>query len=298
MTTPRFIRSSTLTNQVSGIKPFLRWAGSKRKQLSRLAAFWSAEHKRYVEPFAGSACLFFELAPNVAILGDNNKALIEVYRVVRDEPERLYRRLRRIPRNNLTYLRWRGTKPSSLDSETRALRFLYLNRNCFNGIYRTNLDGEFNVPMGTKLGDYFSRDELIACSGLLRRASFMAGDFAKTVERVEGGDFVYLDPPYAVGSRRVFREYGKKTFDTDDVPRLSESLKEIVRRKADFLVSYADCAEARKLAIGWHSIRLPVRRHIAGFAVNRKTAYEWLISNRQVTAESTSAEVNKRWMVL
>ncbi len=261
--------------------PFLRWAGSKRKQVTRLALFWSPNHKRYVEPFAGSACLFFEIAPKVAVLGDSNEELIEVYRVVRDEPERLYRRLCRIGRDPATYLRWRYLKPETLDRETRALRFLYLNRNCFNGIYRTNLRGEFNVPMGTRLGEYFSRDDLLRCCRLLRSSTLVAGDFAKTLERVTAGDFVYLDPPYAVTSRRIFREYGKETFDTADIPRLSESLTEIVRRKADFLVSYADCAEARQLARKWFSVRLPIKRHIAGFAGCRKTAYEWLISNRR-----------------
>lgn len=261
--------------------PFLRWAGSKRKQVTRLALFWFPNHKRYVEPFAGSACLFFEIAPKVAVLGDSNEELIEVYRVVRDEPERLYRRLCRIGRDPATYLRWRYLKPETLDRETRALRFLYLNRNCFNGIYRTNLRGEFNVPMGTRLGEYFSRDDLLRCCRLLRSSTLVAGDFAKTLERVTAGDFVYLDPPYAVTSRRIFREYGKETFDTADIPRLSESLTEIVRRKADFLVSYADCAEARQLARKWFSVRLPIKRHIAGFAGCRKTAYEWLISNRR-----------------
>src|SRR6266481_3565657 len=87
------------TTEARRRKPFLRWAGSKRKQLSRLAPFWSPNHERYVEPFAGSACLFFELAPKAAVLGDSNKQLIEVYRVVRDEPERLYHRLCRIGRD-------------------------------------------------------------------------------------------------------------------------------------------------------------------------------------------------------
>ena len=178
------------------------------------AAFWSADHERYVEPFAGSACLFFELAPNEAVLGDSNKDLIEVYRVVRDEPERLYRRLSRIRRDLATYRRWRRLKPRSLDPETRALRFLYLNRNCFNGIYRTNLEGEFNVPMGTRSGEYFSEDDLLGCSKLLQRTILVAGDFVKTLKHVKAGDFVYLDPPYAVTSRRIFKEYGKKTFDT------------------------------------------------------------------------------------
>ncbi len=263
-------------------KPFLRWAGSKRKQLSRLKSFWSADHERYVEPFAGSACLFFELAPKAAVLGDSNEDLIEVYRVVRDEPERLYRRLCRIRRDAPTYYRWRRLRPELLDRETRALRFLYLNRNCFNGIYRTNMDGDFNVPMGRRSGRYFSKDDLLDCSRLLQRTALVAGDFVKTLQQVKAGDFVYLDPPFAVTSRRIFREYGKKTFDTTDVPRFSESLAEIVKRSADFLVSYADCTEARALALGWHSVRLPIKRHVAGFAGARKRAYEWLISNRPI----------------
>jgi DNA adenine methylase len=226
--------------------------------------------------------LFFEIAPSVAVLGDSNRELIEAYRVVRDEPERLYHRLWRIPRDPLTYQRWRGVNPRSLDRETRALRFIYLNRNCFNGIYRTNLDGEFNVPMGSRMGKYFSKHDLLRCSELLQNTTLVAGDFAKTLGRVRAGDFVYLDPPFAVISRRIFREYGKKTFETSDIPRLSKSLTTITQRKADFLVSYADCAEARTLAAEWHAIRLPVRRHIAGFAGARKTAYEWLISNRPI----------------
>lgn len=103
-------------------KPFLRWAGSKRKQLARLAPFWLSHHERYVEPFAGSACLFFELAPKEAVLGDNNKELIELYRVVRDEPERLYQRLCRIRRDLPTYYRWRRLEAGVLDRETRALQ--------------------------------------------------------------------------------------------------------------------------------------------------------------------------------
>lgn len=260
-------------------KPFLRWAGSKRKQLNRLAHFWSDKHTRYVEPFAGSACLFFELAPSRAILGDSNGGLIEVYRWVRDMPDRLYDRLRRIKRDEDTYYRWRKKRPERLDAETRALRFLYLNRNCFNGIFRTNTLGEFNVPFGIKPGAYFTRADLSLCSSLLQNAEFVIGDFALTLERVRAGDFVYLDPPFAVKSRRVFRHYGASLFSIDDVPRLGEGLREITRLGADFLVSYADCTEARGLAENWNAIRLPIRRNVAGFTGSRRLAYEWLISN-------------------
>jgi len=237
-----------------------------------------------VEPFAGSACLFFELAPTVAVLGDSNRELIEVYRVVRDEPEHLYRNLSRIRRDLSTYRRWRKLQPRLLDRATRALRFLYLNRNCFNGIYRTNMNGDFNVPMGRRAGAYISKDDFLYCSSLLRRTTLVVGDFSKTLERVRPGDFVYLDPPYAVSSRRIFKEYGRKTFSMSDMPRFVRSLAGIVRRGADFLVSYADCAESRALALEWHAVRLPIRRQVAGFAGNRKRAYEWLISNRPMRA--------------
>lgn len=133
--------------------------------------------------------------------------------------------------------------------------------------------------MGTRPGEYFSRDDLIQRSQLLQHATLLAGDFAATLEHVNQGDFVYLDPPYAVSSRRIFREYGKTTFDTSDIPRHAEGLEEIVNRGADFLVSYADCAEARALAANWCALRLPIRRHVAGFAGDRKKAYEWLITN-------------------
>lgn len=260
-------------------KPFLRWAGSKRKQLARLRRFWQARHARYVEPFAGSACLFFELAPTKAILGDNNDSLIEVYRVVRDNPGRLHDRLCRLRRDSETYYRWRAKSVDSLDAETRVVRFLYLNRNCFNGIYRTNVDGKFNVPFGQKTGVYFSKEELQHCSELLQATKFVSGDFVKTLSLVRRGDFVYLDPPFAVRSRRVFREYGHRSFETSDVPRLAEELRRLDGVGADFLVSYADCTEARKVAKEWNAIRLPIRRHVAGFAGNRRLAYEWLISN-------------------
>jgi DNA adenine methylase len=261
------------------VKPFLRWAGSKRKQLDRLIPFWSNNYTGYVEPFAGSACLFFALAPKNAVLGDSNAELIEVYKVVRDEPDRLYRRLKRIRRDSDSYQRWRSMNPRCLDSETRALRFLFLNRNCFNGIYRTNLEGKFNVPIGSKLSTYFAKEELLQCSALLQKTTLVAGDFTKTINRVKPGNFVYLDPPYAVNSRRIFREYGRQIFSSSDMDRFSSELHEITEAKADFLVSYADCSEARTLARRWNAIRVPVRRNIAGFANARRNAYEWIITN-------------------
>jgi DNA adenine methylase len=133
--------------------------------------------------------------------------------------------------------------------------------------------------MGQRPGEYFTKEDLLRCSELLEKATLVAGDFAKTLARVKAGDFVYLDPPYAVTSRRIFCEYGRRVFDTTDIPRFAECLTGIEQAGADFLVSYADCAEARTLAHRWNAVRLPVRRHVAGFAGARKNAYEWLITN-------------------
>ena len=246
--------------------------GSVRFGLGRTPAMWS--------PLPAPPVFFFSIAPPRAVLGDTNRELIEVYDVVRDQPERLYGRLCDISRDLETYRHWRALRPDSLDRETRAVRFVYLNRNCFDGIYRTNAEGQFNVPMGKLTGAYFTKDDLLRCSRLLQHATLVAGDFTETIQHVKAGDFVYLDPPFAVNSRRIFRQYGKKLFETTDVPRLAECLLDIRQKGADFLVSYADCSEARKLASEWNSVRLPVRRNIAGLRRRlRKNAYEWLITN-------------------
>lgn len=271
--------------QRPGTKPVLRWAGSKRKQLARLRTFWSAKHVRYVEPFVGSACLFFELAPASAILGDTNAQLMEFYTVLRAAPRRLHRRLAHIPRDLASYYRWRAMPPARLDKETRALRFLFLNRNCFNGIYRTNVKGDFNVPYGQKVGAYPTSDDFVRCSDLLKKVKLVAQDFETTLEGVGSGDFVYLDPPYALDSRRVFRQYGPGSFQMSDVDRLGTTLNRAHTRGAHFLVSYADCKAARALAREWVSVRLPIQRHIAGFADERRQAYEWLISNQPIPSE-------------
>jgi DNA adenine methylase len=263
--------------------PFLRWAGSKRKLLARLKPYWQpARHARYIEPFAGSACLFFELAPAKAVLGDANRELIETYRAVKAAPASLFRRLAHIPRDAKTYYRWRRKDPQFGDSKDLALRFLYLNRNCFNGIYRTNMEGMFNVPFGGKHGKPnggLLSDEFMLAAERLKTARFVAGDFTKTLATVRKGDFVYLDPPFAVSSRRVFTQYGERTFDRSDIDRLAQELRRLHRIGADFLVSYADCAEARELASEWIAEKLFVRRNIAGFTGNRRKAGEWLISN-------------------
>jgi DNA adenine methylase len=270
-------------NPAEKTKPatFLRWAGCKRKLLPRLSSYWSSEFTRYVEPFAGSSSLFFKLEPPNALLADKNADLIEVYCVLRDNPGELHARVSSLRKSKERYYKLRALDPRKLSRIDRAVRFLYLNRYCFNGIYRTNLNGQFNVPYAPSgTGGIPALEQFLACSRLLNTAMLHAWDFGTTLRHVGEGDFVYIDPPYAVESRRVFVEYGPRWFSRQDLARLAEHLKKIDRRGATFLVSYAECREARALAKGWHMIKLAVQRNIAGFHDDRRRAYELTISNK------------------
>lgn len=262
------------------VTPILRWAGSKRKILPILASFWRPTFHRYVEPFAGSAALFFKVQPEAAILGDINADLMETYSVLRDRPDDVHKAVSKLPRSEDDYYKIRGRNINRLGALGRAVRFVYLNRHCFNGIYRTNTKGEFNVPYAhTRPGSVPTIETFRQNGALLQRAILKTGDFGAVLSAVKRNDFVYLDPPYAVTNRRVFRQYDKREFSTRDLERLVEHLKRIDRVGATFVVSYADCTEARTLLSHWNLRRLRVRRHIAGFVSDRRSAMELLVTN-------------------
>lgn len=261
--------------------PLLRWAGSKLKTLPILAPYWQSEkHKRYVEPFAGSAVLFFFLEPPAALISDLNAELIQCYQMIRDFPEAVYKAAATLKASPDNYYRVRKQDPVRLSDLKRAARFFYLNRHCFNGIFRTNREGQFNVPFGgSRMSPFPGVEAFRRGSLLLRQASLLACDFGRTLARTRKGDFVYLDPPYTTNTRRVFRSYGPKEFSLIDLERLNEHLERMHQREVDFVVSYADCSEARAVFKQWERRRIPVRRHVAGFASSRRVAYELLVTN-------------------
>lgn len=262
------------------IPPLLRWAGSKRRQLGELDIHWSDGFKRYVEPFAGSAALFFHLQPGRALLGDINDDLIETYEVVRDRPDDVFEAVSAIPRGERHYYAERSKKPAKLSRFRRAVRFVYLNRFCFNGIYRTNTQGDFNVPYAhTRAGFIPTIETFRRAANLLARATLKCADFGTLLSGVREGDFVFLDPPYVVESRRVFRQYDKRAFTEADLDRLALHLEKMDRRGAKFVLTYADCREARNAFSAWSSRRISIRRNIAGFASARRKANEVLVTN-------------------
>ena len=262
------------------IDPFLRWAGSKRKILPRLKPFWREDHERYVEPFAGSAALFFAIGPRRAILGDLNRDLVSTYATIKDDPQGVATALTVWETDEDTYYRVRDEMGDLEDPAARAARFVYLNRLCFNGLYRTNRSGHFNVPYGAKgAGRLPDAAALAAVSQCLRGATLVAKDFSEVLGMVGPGDLVYMDPPYRVASRRVFREYQAGEFSSEDLIRLRSWLEKLDKQRVDFIVSYADSREGRSLGKGFDSKRVRVRRNIAGFSKHRRIAYELMISN-------------------
>jgi DNA adenine methylase len=259
----------------------LRWAGSKRRLLPVLQTFWTQKHKRYIEPFAGSACLFFAIKPPKAILGDLNPELIATYIEVKYRVAAVMKELKALrPEDKIEYLRLRATDVSTMTPPARAARFIYLNRYCFNGIYRTNLAGKFNVPYsGVRCGSVPQDEVFEKCSNRLRRARIFNGDFENVLRRAEKGDLVYMDPPFAVRARRVFREYDPSTFTHEDITRLRSWMERLNAARINFVISYAESDEADVLRKNFSYETVSVRRHIAGFAAHRALTNELLISN-------------------
>lgn len=267
--------SASLNNNV---KPVLRWAGSKKRLLNRLMAKAPEKFERYVEPFCGSIVLHLALHPPKAYVGDINAELINFYNSLKLQPVEVANRLHRMPRTKEYYYEVRGRDASDMSELERAVRFFYLNRHCFNGVYRTNKRGEFNVPFGSKLAGLPTVEEVLVFSERIKDTSFVASDFQGVVEKTVRGDFLYLDPPYAGGGKDR-GEYGVGSFKEIDIERLRVAMEEASQRGVNILLSYADTPMIRNCFSSWKIESFEVGRSVSGFARGRKKVTELLISN-------------------
>jgi DNA adenine methylase len=270
-----------MTMLASPVRPLLRWAGSKRKLLPKLVHYWGPHFGRYVEPFVGSGALFYALAPAAAVLSDLNGELIDALTTTRNRPETVYGVLENLPRGKDSYYALRACDVTALSAVERAARFLFLNRYCFNGLYRTDRMGRFNVPYGaTKTGDIPDRATFLRSAAMLKRATLLNDDFERVIElHVQRGDFIYLDPPYAVDNRRIFKQYGPQTFGIDDLERVKRCLDIIEARGARFVLSYAYRSEALRLFKEWPHRKVYCQRNISGFVKHRRRAAELIVTN-------------------
>lgn len=260
--------------------PFLRWAGSKRTLLPHLVPLVPLSGGRYIEPFAGSACLFFATRPRAAVIADLNRELIETYRVLRRHPRRLTRALYGLPTDRDTYYKVRALEATSLGTIDRAARFIYLNRLCFNGVYRTNRLGRFNVPYGARTGALPTESHLLRCSVALRDADLRDGDFEQTTADAREGDFVYLDPPYAQNPKQAYGVYGYGSFDAGELGRIFELLRRLDRAGVTFLFSYAALPElGPQLASNWTVEQVVANGRVAASVASRAARQELIITN-------------------
>lgn len=275
------IQSASLQNRP---RAFLRWAGSKRQLLPQIKRYWSPGFRRYVEPFCGSASLFFDIEPTTACLSDINPDLIETLRAVQLWPDTVSECLARLPTDRDSYYKIRSQEPYKLAPTDRAARFIYLNLLCFNGLYRVNQAGKFNVPYGSKQRKVLvSESDMRAVSRALSHANLYARDFEDAIHDTDGGDFIYLDPPYATADTRVFTQYHEKTFSPSDIDRLRSALQLAHERGVKFVLSYAETNELQSLSSNWRVERVRTRRNIAGFTGSRRYVNEVLISNCEPT---------------
>jgi DNA adenine methylase len=237
------------------------------------------QYSRYVEPFCGSACFYLELAPALGLLGDINPELIHFYKRVRANPNKVGELFHAMPTTERFYYDLRAIAPTSMGANERAARFLYLNRFCFNGVYRTNRAGAFNVPRGVRVGALPSLEEISSFGRTLRQADVRACDFESTLAECGAKDFVYLDPPYAGRGVRNRGEYGANSFAEVDVVRLRDSLESASSRGAKILISYGDVPVVREAFSDWQVAELTVGRNVSGFLHGRRDVRELLITN-------------------
>lgn len=248
----------------------LRWAGSKRSLLPVIRSVTPSFEGIYIEPFMGSACVFFDALPSRARLSDTNSHLVDFFRELRDDVAGLVSAYAAWDSAGDDYYRVREYLPEDLTPSERAARFLYLNRFSFNGVYRTNRKGQFNVPRGSRTGKLPSFEELQEISGLLCNVELRCEDHLVATSDSRPEDFVYLDPPYRNESRPTYGEYGYGSFaSAADVRDLSAELVRLTDQGTKVLLSFNDDEELLDALEGWTVIRIERRRTVAGRAAAR-----------------------------
>jgi DNA adenine methylase len=234
------------------IKPFLRWAGSKVRLLEEISRFIPKHYNNYHEPFLGSASVFLKIKPSQkAYLYDLNENLINTYIQVRDNVDEIIRALKKLKNNEEDYYAIRMRKCKT--NITKAAQFIYLNKTCFNGLYRVNPNnGNFNVPYGYRKNvDLITEVNLRAVSEALQGVYLKSQDFDMSIHKIKPNDLVFLDPPYTVAHElNGFVEYNQKIFSWEDQIRLSEYIKLIDKIGAYYILTNAAHLSIRKLYSG------------------------------------------------
>lgn len=272
---------TSLPEERAAAAPFLKWVGGKTALLPELLKHVPARIRRYHEPFVGGGALFFAVRPRRARLSDDNGELIHCYRQVRDDVYRVLDALARHVYERTHFEAIRALDPQRLDPAERAARLIYLNKTCFNGLWRVNRAGRFNVPFGRYKNPRFADPaSLITASQALRGVEIEHAPFEEAIARAAPGDFVYLDPPYdPVSPTAGFASYTATGFGWEDQKRLARACIALNRRGVRFLLSNSATDRVRELYSGFEQRLVRAPRFINSRAEGRGAVDELLVFN-------------------
>lgn len=261
--------------------PFLKWAGGKRALVPTLTALMPPSYGAYYEPFVGGGAVFFALGPARAFLNDANEELITCYAAVRDRVDDVLAALAGHVNTPEHFDRVRAQRPADLDDVARAARLIFLNRTCFNGLYRVNRRGEFNTPYGRYRNPTLVPERsLRAASAALQGVTLTAGGYRDACATASSGDLVYLDPPYVpAGGHADFRRYHRDQFREDDHEDLARLFKELDARGCHVRLSNAHTPFVLDLYADWTIHEIESRRAINSNGSRRGPVREVLVAN-------------------
>jgi DNA adenine methylase len=261
--------------------PFLKWAGGKTSLLPELMKHVPTRLRRYHEPFVGGGAMFFAVAPRRAVLSDANGELIHCWKQVRDDVHGVLDALSVHVYDRARFEAVRALDPVRLPPAERAARFIYLNKTCFNGLWRVNRAGRFNVPFGRyKNPTFHDPGLLLRASCALRGVQILRGQFEVALRRAEPGEFVYLDPPYdPVSETSSFTSYTRNAFTWADQERLAAECAALDGRGVRFLLSNSATPRVRALYRGFEQRVVRAPRHISCKGGGRGYVDELLVFN-------------------
>lgn len=265
------------------IEPFVRWAGGKSWLIPHLQkTILGFEFSNYFEPFLGGGAVFFSLECNKnAYLSDANPQLINAYIQVRDNPTELIAHYLEMPNTKADYYRIRDELTSDA-SVINAARFIYLNQTSYNGLFRVNRNGKYNVPYGYRNAWRHNPDRILAASDKLQNTIITAGDFEVDKKRISKGDFVFIDPPYTVShNNNGFIAYNQKLFSLDDQYRLKQFIEYIKHKGAYYLLTNAAHDTVKEIFVSDGDRLLEMNRNslIGGKKAKREVISEYIFTN-------------------
>lgn len=258
------------------MQPFLKWAGGKRWLFSDEFVRSLPDFVRYVEPFLGGGAGFFKVSPSAAALSDLNPELVNAYLQVRNHPDEIARGLKMYQTAHTRDFYYDVRQRPYTPDTAGAVRTIYLNRTCWNGLYRLNMRGTFNVPIGTKSKIFDQNEDWRGYAKLLENADLKACDFETTVDRTQAGDLLFVDPPYTVKHNvNGFIKYNEAIFSWADQIRLRDAVARALERNVNVILTNADHSSVWQLYVG---LGVPV-------SVTRQSVISGNNKGRSVTSE-------------